>query len=314
MSFIKTELEKNAVISPIKLPGLEDYQNIFIKREDLIHPEISGNKWRKLKYNLLEAEKLGKKTLLTFGGAFSNHIYAAAAAGEEYGFKTIGIIRGEKYNPLNSTLQFASNKGMELRYLNRKTYKNRNDKIFHEELLKEYPDAYLVPEGGSNTFAVKGCTEIINDINIEFDHICCACGTGGTLAGIAAGLNGNKKALGFSVLKGGGFLIEDVKNLIESYTGKSFANWNINLDYHFGGYAKINYELISFINEFEKINNIKLDPIYTGKLMFGIYDLINRNYFKKEEKIIAIHTGGLQGIKGMKKKIEKVLALHSSVS
>lgn len=314
MSFIKTELEKKAVISPIKLPGLEDYQNIFIKREDLIHPQISGNKWRKLKYNLLEAEKLGKKTLLTFGGAFSNHIYAVAAAGKEYNFKTIGIIRGEKYNPLNPTLQFAVDCGMELHYLNRSIYKNRNEKNFQEELLKKFKDAHLVPEGGSNSFAVKGCAEIINDINIEFDHICCACGTGGTLAGIAAGLNGNKKALGFSVLKGGGFLIEDVKNLIESYTGKTFTNWNINLNYHFGGYAKINYELISFINEFEKINNIKLDPIYTGKLMFGIYDLINMNYFKKEEKIIAIHTGGLQGIDGMKKKIEKVLALHSSVS
>ena len=314
MSFIKTELEKNAVISPIKLPGFEEIKNIFIKREDLIHPEISGNKWRKLKYNLLEAGRLGKKTLLTFGGAFSNHIYAVAAAGEEYGFRTIGFIRGEEYHPLNTTLQFASNKGMKLHYLNRKTYKNRNNKNFQEELLKEFKDAYLVPEGGSNSFAVKGCAEIIGDINIDFDYICCACGTGGTLAGITVGLNGNKKALGFSVLKGGGFLKDDVKKLIQNYNGKTYDNWDINLDYPFGGYAKINYELISFINEFEKINNIKLDPVYTGKLMFGIYDLIKKGFFKKEEKIIAIHTGGLQGNEGMENKIEKVLALHSAVS
>jgi len=314
VSFIKTELEKKAVILPIKLPGIEERKNIFIKREDLIHPEISGNKWRKLKYNLMEAESLGKKTLLTFGGAYSNHIYSVSAAGKEYNFKTIGFIRGEKYNPLNSTLQFAVNCGMELRYLNRKTYKNRNDKNFQEELLQEFNDAYLVPEGGSNSFAVKGCAEIINDINIDFDYICCACGTGGTLAGIVAGLNDNNKALGFSVLKSGGFLKEDVKNLIESYNGKTYTNWDINLDYHFGGYAKINYELISFINEFEIINNIKLDPIYTGKLMFGIYDLLKTGFFKKNETIIAVHTGGLQGNEGMKKKIEKVLALHSSVS
>lgn len=314
MSLINTELENSAVISPIKLPGLEDYQNIFIKREDLIHPEISGNKWRKLKYNLLEAERLGKKTLLTFGGAFSNHIYAVAAAGEEYGFRTIGIIRGEEYNPLNPTLQFAINCGMKLHYLNRSAYRNRNDKKFQEELLKEFNSAYLIPEGGSNSFAVKGCAEIINDINIDFDYICCACGTGGTLAGIVAGLNDNKKALGFSVLKNGGFLKEDVKNLIQNYNGKTYGNWDINLDYHFGGYAKINYELISFINGFEKINSIKLDPIYTGKLMFGISDLIKQGFFKKEEKIIAVHTGGLQGIEGMKNKIEKVLASHPSVS
>ncbi|KAB2847141.1 MAG: pyridoxal-phosphate dependent enzyme, partial [Melioribacteraceae bacterium] len=229
-------------------------------------------------------------------------------------FKTIGFIRGENYNPLNSTLQFAVNCGMELHYLNRKTYKNRNDKNFQEELLQEFNDAYLVPEGGSNSFAVKGCAEIINDINIDFDYICCACGTGGTLAGIVAGLNDNNKALGFSVLKSGGFLKEDVKNLIESYNGKTYTNWDINLDYHFGGYAKINYELISFINEFEKLNNIKLDLIYTGKLMFGIYDLLKTGFFKKNETIIAVHTGGLQGNEGMKKKIEKVLALHSSVS
>lgn len=306
--------ESIAVIEEIKFSNSKSTVKVFLKRDDLLHPQISGNKWRKLKYNLLESERLGKKTLLTFGGAYSNHIYAVAAAGKEYGFKTIGIIRGEEYNPLNPTLKFASDCGMELHYLNRSTYRNRNNKNFQEELLKQFNDVYLVPEGGSNSFAVKGCSEIINDINIDFDYICCACGTGGTLAGIVAGLTGKQKALGFSILKDGGFLKDDVKKLIKNYNGKTYNNWDINLDYHFGGYAKINYELISFINQFEKNNNIKLDPIYTGKLMFGIYDLIKKGFLKKDKKIIAIHTGGLQGIKGMKNKIEKVLASQLSVS
>ena len=312
MSF--EELEKKAIVSPIILPGLEDYKNIYIKREDLIHPQISGNKWRKLKYNLLEAEKLNKKKLLTFGGAYSNHIYAVAAAGEEYGFKTIGYIRGEEYNPLNPTLKFAVECGMELRYLNRAEYKNRNDIHFQKKISNGNNDTYVIPEGGSNSFAVKGCAEIIGDIKIDFDYICCACGTGGTLAGIVSGLNESKKALGFSVLKNGGFLKDEVNKLIHDYNGKQYNNWDINLDYHFNGYAKINYELISFINDFEIINDFKLDPIYTGKLMFGVFDLIKNGFFKKQEKIIVIHTGGLQGIDGMKNKIEKVMEQHARVS
>lgn len=314
MSFINTDLEKKAVLVPVKIPGIENSNNIFLKREDLIHPQISGNKWRKLKYNLIEAEKTGKKTLLTFGGAYSNHIYAVAAAGKEYGFNTIGIIRGEEYNPLNPTLQFASNCGMELHYLNRAAYKFRNDKKFQDELLDRFKDVYLIPEGGSNTLAVKGGLEIIDDIVAEFDYICCACGTGGTLAGLVAGLNGKNKALGFPILKGGGFLKEEVSNLIKSYNGKVYENWDLIVDYHFGGYAKINYELVEFINEFEKLNDIKLDPIYTGKMLYGIYDLIKKNFWDKDQKIIAVHTGGLQGIEGMKNKIQKILASHSSVS
>lgn len=314
MKFINSDLEKNAVVQRIELPGLADYKNVFIKREDLIHPEISGNKWRKLKYNLLEAERLQKKTLLTFGGAYSNHIYSVAAAGKEYGFKTIGFIRGEAYNPLNPTLSFAEANGMELRYLNRADYKNRNNINFQNDIIKQFNDAYLIPEGGSNSLAVKGCAEIINDIEIEFDYICCACGTGGTLAGITAGLQNNRKSIGFSILKGGGFLKEDVKNLIKNYNGKEFNNWDIILDYHFGGYAKINYELINFIGDFEKTNKIQLDPVYTGKMFFGIQDLIIKGYFKKHDKIIAVHTGGIQGIEGMKNKIKKILASHLSVS
>jgi len=296
-----------AVLQKIKLPGSEISTNIYIKREDKFHPAISGNKWRKLKYNLIEAKKQNKDTLLTFGGAYSNHVYATASAGKLFGFKTIGLIRGEEHLPLNPTLAFAVKNRMQLHYVNRTEYRRRYDSVFIEDVYKKFGDVYLIPEGGTNLLALKGAAEIIEDIDIDYDYICSACGTGGTLAGIIAGLNGNKKALGFPVLKGASFLNGNIKSLLEAYNGKSFDNWQLFLDYHFGGYAKINREIIDFIYEFEKLNGIKLDPVYTGKMMYGVYDLISKNYFKSGSTIIAIHTGGLQGIAGMKPKIEKLM-------
>jgi 1-aminocyclopropane-1-carboxylate deaminase/D-cysteine desulfhydrase-like pyridoxal-dependent ACC family enzyme len=281
---------------------------LFVYRLDLIHPEISGNKWFKLKYNLIEAGRLGYKTLLTFGGAYSNHIYAVAAAGKIFGFDTIGIIRGEEHLPLNPTLLFAKNCGMKIQYLDRITYRKRKDEDFLYELKNKFPNTYFIPEGGTNPFAVQGCSEIPGRIEQNFDIICCPCGTGGTLAGISCGLNGNHRALGFSILKDGEFLRDNVQNLVKQFTNKTKSNWEINLNYHFGGYAKINKELIVFIEKFEEENNILLDPIYSGKMMFGMYDLIKKNYFKNGEKIIAIHTGGLQGLEGMKGTIEKTIS------
>ena len=212
--------------------------SLFIKREDLNHPFISGNKWHKLKYNIQEARRQGKNALLTFGGAYSNHIYAVAAAGKLFNFKTIGIIRGEEHTPLNPTLSFATANGMKLYYLDRKSYRNKNSPGIIKELQNKFGDFYLLPEGGTNELAVKGCSEIINKIDIDFDYICCPCGTGGTLAGLISGLNGEKFALGFAVLKGASFLKENVTSLIKSSNGNIFNNWDINLDYHFGGYAK----------------------------------------------------------------------------
>lgn len=295
-------------LQKINDPEIANYGvEVFVYRIDLIHPEISGNKWFKLKYNLVEAERLGYNKLLTFGGAYSNHIYAAAAAGKIFGFKTIGMIRGEEHLPLNPTLSFAKECGMEINYLNRTTYRKRYDEDFLNELKKKFPDAYFIPEGGTNLLAIKGCTEIPRTIKTDFDTICCACGTGGTLSGVICGLKENQKALGFSILKGGGFLNKNVRNLIKQFSNKDYSNWGINLNYHFGGYAKINRELIEFIKKFEEVNNIPLDPVYTGKMMFGVFDLIKKNYFKNEDKIIAVHTGGLQGLEGMKQRIEKVL-------
>lgn len=276
--------------------------NLFIKREDLNHTEFSGNKLHKLKYNLLKAKEDSYNTLLTFGGAYSNHIHAVAAAGKYFGFKTIGIIRGEEHLPLNPTLKFASDSGMSLHYMNRSQYRLKHSVRVIKQLKTQFGKFYLIPEGGSNALAVKGCAEIVDSIQIDFDIICTPCGTGGTLAGLTAGLNGKSSVLGFAVLKGASFLVNDIKSLLISSGHGHLSNWNVNLDYHFGGYAKINFELVSFSSSFEAETGIRLEPVYTGKMMFGIYDLISRNLINEGSSIIALHTGGLQGLDGMKKK------------
>lgn len=279
---------------------------LLIKREYLNNQYFSGNKWHKLKYNLKEAKKNGFDTLLTFGGAYSNHIYATAAAGKIFGFKTIGVIRGEEHLPLNPTLSFAGKCGMKFYYLDRKSYRQKYNVELLKNLRKMFDEFYLVPEGGTNELAVNGVEEFVSKINIHYDHICCPCGTGGTLAGIIKGINKEKRALGFSVLKGGNFLIKNVENLIGENESAKSKNWNINLDYHFGGYAKMNARLIDFIDRFEKENNIPLEPVYSGKMFYGIYDLVLKGHFEKGETILAIHTGGLQGLEGMKEKIKRI--------
>lgn len=275
---------------------------LFIKREDLTDDFISGNKWYKLKYNLIEAEKFGYKTLLTFGGAYSNHIHATAAAGKKYGFKTIGVIRGEEHLPLNPTLSSAQKNEMICEYIDRKSYRNKYDKGLIQTLKEKFGDFYLIPEGGSNYLAIKGCAEIIPSIKTEFNFVCSACGTGGTLAGLILGLNSKSFALGFSVLKGGEFLYQNVRSLLLHYQKENLDNWQINLDYHFGGYAKTNKELNNFCAEFKVKHNIPIEPIYTGKMFYGIYDLIKKNFFPANSKIVALHTGGLQGLKGLEQR------------
>ena len=294
-------------LQQIKLDFLEEKNiQLYVLREDLIHPTISGNKWRKLFYNLQEAKHQGKNQLLTFGGAFSNHIAATAAAGKQFGFKTIGIIRGEEHLPLNPTLQLAYENGMQFHYVDRTFYREKKyDVLFLETLKEQYGDFYLVPEGGSNAFAVKGCTEIIKNINIDYDIICCACGTGGTIAGIIASVDETKQVIGFPALKGGEFLKNDIQQLLADYQQQfsveiNHPNWSLNTDYHFGGYAKITPELIDFVNDFYQNHSIPLDLIYTGKMLFGIYEMAKMSAFFNGKKIVAIHTGGLQGNCGFK--------------
>lgn len=284
--------------------------DLFILREDLIHPEISGNKWRKLKYNLQEAKSRRVEHLLTFGGAFSNHIAATAAAGRDFGFETIGIIRGEETLPLNATLQLAATNGMVFKYISREQYRENNkyEKSFLQELEKEFGGFYMVPEGGSNALAVKGCTEIINNINLEYDIVCCACGTGGTIAGVISSINANKKVLGFPALKGGDFLKKDIQELINNYELElgvkiKNENWELITEYHFGGFAKVKPVLIDFIREFKTKHGILLDFIYTGKMLFGLYDLIKNSNQFDDKKIIVVHTGGLQGNKGFEERL-----------
>lgn len=267
---------------------------LLIKREDQNHPFVSGNKWWKLKYNLEEAVKNGHTSLLTFGGAYSNHIYATAAAAHEVGLKSIGIIRGEEVLPHNPTLSFAKASGMHLQYVSREAYRNKTESSFIEQLHNLFGDFYLVPEGGTNELAVKGCAEFAKQLSkeIDFDYLCLPVGTGGTIAGLADGLNESKKIIGFPVLKGAQFLEEEIK----AYTSKK--NWQLVYDYHFGGYAKITKELRESIDEFEKQYNVPLDPIYTSKMMVGIMDLTKKKFFEPGSTILAIHTGGLQGKAG----------------
>jgi 1-aminocyclopropane-1-carboxylate deaminase len=263
---------------------------LYIKREDLIHPYIFGNKWYKLKYNLIEAGRQKTRTLLTFGGAYSNHIFAVAAAGSIFGFRTIGIIRGEEHLALNPVLKFARQRKMLINYVNRSDYRRKTDQEFIDKLYRVYGEFYLLPEGGSNLFALKGCTEIPSTINIQYDYICTAVGTGGTIAGLIAGVDKGIKVLGFPVLKGAQFLEQDTKRLLSQFNYSANGNYEMFFDYHFGGFAKTNNDLISFIKEFHKKNNIKPDRIYFGKMLYGIFDLIGKNYFAENKTIIALNS------------------------
>ena len=274
-----------------------DYQNdygieLYIKREDVLHDEISGNKFRKLKYNLDEAKRQGKSRLLTFGGAYSNHIAAVAAAGRDYGFETIGVIRGDelalKYQE-NPTLKKAMQDGMQFYFATRAQYRDKMNVVFLEKLQQQFGDFYVIPEGGTNQLAVKGCEEILTEEDEVFDFICCAVGTGGTISGIINSLQTHQKALGFPALKGD-FLYDDIRPYVKN------QQWDLILDYHFGGYAKVSDELRLFIKEFNQKYLITLEPIYTGKMAFGVLDLISKGKFPEKSKILIIHTGGLQGL------------------
>ena len=282
------------------IPLINSSVELFIKREDLIHPFVSGNKFRKLKYNLLQAKAENQTTLITFGGAFSNHIAATAFAGKENNFKTIGIIRGEELRTKineNPTLQFAKQCGMQLEFVTREEYRNKESLEFIENLKQKFGNFYLIPEGGTNQLAVKGCEETLNEDDFIYDYICVCVGTGGTISGIINNSFCHQKILGFPALKGD-FLQKDICKFATN------NNWELITDYHFGGYGKVSNELIQFMNQFYAETKISLDPIYTGKLVFGVIDLINKNYFPDDSKILLIHTGGLQGIAGMNMKLK----------
>lgn len=285
---------------------------ISLLRLDLMHPFVNGNKWFKLKYNLEAAKQHNLNTILTFGGAYSNHIYATAAAGNLFGFRTFGMIRGEKTLALNPTLDFATKQGMQLVYVDRQTYRAKDTEAFQQDLKARFGNVFVIPEGGCNLNGVRGCTEIINQgIILDFDVVCLACGTATTLTGIALSLNAKQRVIGFPVLKGGDFLKRDIDSLLAEYLfsdlpvpGDKSMSWNLVCDYHFGGYAKVNEKLIQFKKEFEGMHGIPLDYVYTAKMVYGVMDLIKIGYFAGC-RLLLVHTGGLQGNLGIETFLEK---------
>lgn len=304
-NFIQAKYIQASPLQKLHNPLLEKAKvTLYVKRDDLIHPEFGGNKWRKLKHNLTYAKENGYQTLLTFGGAWSNHIYATAAAGKFFGFNTIGLIRGEEHLPLNETLSFAQDCGMQLHYLDRVIYRDKDKPEFLNKIKQQFGNVYILPEGGSNPLAIKGCREIIQEINSElkqYDVICCASGTGATLAGLISEFedspnNPNTEIIGFSALKGGDFLINDVKRFLKNT--QSRTSWSIETKYHFGGYAKINNALKEFMKSFEAQFKFQLDAVYTSKMFYGLFHLIENNHFEAGTTIVAIHSGGIQGNRG----------------
>jgi 1-aminocyclopropane-1-carboxylate deaminase len=272
--------------------GLE----VFIKRDDMIHPIISGNKWRKLKYVLLQAQARDKTHLVTFGGAYSNHLLATAAAAARFGFKATGIVRGEEVQ--NDTLFLCRLHGMQLIFTNRESYRNKL------ALFKKYfandTDAFFIDEGGASPEAARGCSELVNELGQCYDHIFCACGTGTTAAGIINGIAQHNLTTQFNaipVFKNGDFIKDEIDKLLNAP-----ANYQMHTSYHFGGYGKTTHELIQFIKQFIIDTGILIEPVYTGKMLYALYDLAAKDHFKPGSKILAIHTGGIWGLLGMKDK------------
>ena len=268
---------------------------VFMRRLDLISHPVSGNKYFKLKYNIDYAIKSKLNTIITFGGAYSNHILATSIFSKENNLKSVGFIRGEETLPLNSTLTDAVKNGMEIIYLSRKNYRKINDEEYLNQLRIKYKKSYIIPEGGTNSLAIRGTESIIKS-DEKFEYICCPIGTGGTISGIINSSNHNQKIIGFSAIKG-------VKNIIDNISNNvNKDNWNINEDYCQNGYAKISKDLIDFIYNFYETKNIPLDAIYTGKMMMGVLDQIKKNKFTSGSNILIIHTGGIQGNRGINQR------------
>ncbi len=271
--------------------GLDAPVSVTVKRLDQVHPQISGNKFFKLKYNFQEAQQQGLKKVLTFGGAYSNHIAATAYAAHLFGFASIGIIRGEelKDQALNPTLATAQQLGMQLHFVSREQYRQKDQPEFLAALKQHDPEHYLIPEGGTNTLAIQGCKEILTAKDqLDYDVICCAVGTGGTITGLIEASAAHQTVLGFSALKG-----DFLKQEVQQWTNQH--NWQITDAYCCGGYAKTTAALLQFMQAFEAEHHIPLEQVYTAKMMYGLMDLIGQNYFPSGSRILVIHTGGLQG-------------------
>lgn len=276
-------------------------QQLLVKRDDLIDPYISGNKWRKLKYILTAAREQQKNHLVTFGGAYSNHLIATAAACSRVGLKSTAFVRGEATECVNNEiLMLCKLFGMALIFTDRSSYKDKN--LLFQTHFGQDKNALFVDEGGAGPEAVMGCAEIIAELPDDIDHIFCAAGTGTTAAGLLTGIYQGAlktKLHVVPVLKGGDFIADE----IIKYTGSN-AQLILHTDYHFGGYAKTTPTLIDYIKKFTATEGILIDPVYTGKMFYAIDDLYNSQYFKPTDKIVALHTGGLLGLLGMRSRFE----------
>jgi len=278
---------------------------ISMLRLDEMHPEIGGNKWFKLKYNIEEAKRNKAKGIITFGGAFSNHIAATAAAGRLFGIPTIGIVRGEERAAENPTLKDAAANGMQLHFISREDYARRYEDEFLRELRRKFDGYFFVPEGGNNLNGIRGAIEIVSKIAVPFDVLTTAVGTGSTLAGMTFGLQGNQEVIGFSALKGAGDLDNHIDEKISEFQFSGMdgsrltpGKWTLNHEFHFGGYAKRSDELLVFTEQFYFAHGVQLDYVYTAKMMFGLSELVAQGYFTPGTRIVAVHTGGLQGNRG----------------
>jgi 1-aminocyclopropane-1-carboxylate deaminase len=307
MSFTDNFLYKQFNVSPLQVvthPLLTDKKvQLTIKRDDLIHPDIAGNKWRKLKYNLLYAEAHKKTHLLSFGGAFSNHIHALAAACYHFPFQATGIIRGEAHYASNPTLAQAQQWGMTLQFVDRKTYRLREQPEYLARLQEQYPEAHLIPEGGSNALAIAGVEEIVTELMEQhagtIDHLFTATGSAGTLAGLISGVakySPTTQVHGIAVLKNAHYL----QNQIKQWLNEEKVSWHLHTNNHEGGYGKISKPLADFCHQFTHQTHIPIEPIYTGKMLYALWQLIEQDYFETGSNIVAIHTGGLQGLAGLK--------------
>ncbi|SFG73992.1 1-aminocyclopropane-1-carboxylate deaminase/D-cysteine desulfhydrase [Pedobacter insulae] len=285
------------IYSPIHRLNYQALTQISVKRDDLIDPYISGNKWRKLKYVLADVFANKKSHLVTFGGAYSNHLVATAACAARNELKSTAFVRGEKVT--NEMLVLCQLFGMQLIFVDRESY--RDKRLLYAKVFSEDPESYFIDEGGASEEAVKGCADIISEITDTYDHIFCAAGTGTTAAGLLRGINEAGLSTTLHVipaLKNGDFIAEEINNY-----EKDLSKLQLHVDYHFGGYAKTTPDLIDFIKNFTASTGLLIDPVYTGKMFYAIYDLINIGKLKKDANILAIHSGGLLGIMGMKEKL-----------
>ena len=278
-------------------------------RLDLMHPTVSGNKWFKLRENLLRAQHLKKQRIVSFGGAFSNHIHSLAAAGQQFGFRTVGMIRGEPEYASNPTLSDAARWGMELRFISRVDYRQKESDEFIDQLREQLGDFYLIPEGGGNALGVQGCRKILTDIESRIetqpDYVACDLGTGTTFAGLISA-QWRSRFLGFAALKGSEFLQQQVKRALALQSAGDPGNWEVIGDYHFGGFARMDRVLVQFMESYEQQTRIALEPIYSAKLLFGLHDLIRQNRFKAGDEILVIHGGGMQGLRGMADSVQRL--------